>query len=96
MTPVRIENRARSGILAVEWEDGTATEFAHADLRAACPCADCRAIRRAGGSVTAAPDVRLAAIVPAGTNAVNLAFDDGHARGIYPFALLAELAATHC
>lgn len=31
----------------------------------------------------------------AGSNALNLAFTDGHARGIYPFALLAELVAVH-
>ena len=32
------------------------------------------------------------AIEPAGTNALHLAPSDGHARGIYPFALVAELS----
>lgn len=90
-----IENRARAGILAVRWHDGSEREFTHAELRAACPCSECRALRRAGGTVEAPDTVRLAAIEPAGSNALNLAFSDGHARGIYPFALLGELATVH-
>lgn len=89
-----IENRARAGILAVRWGDGSEHAFTHAELRAACPCSACRALRRVGGTVEAPPAVRLAAIEPAGANALNLQFSDGHARGIYPFALLAELAAA--
>lgn len=89
-----IENRARAGILAVRWEDGSEHAFTHAELRAACPCSACRALRRAGATVEAPSAIRLAAIEPAGTNALNLAFSDGHARGIYPFALLAGLAAA--
>ncbi len=96
MNPEHIENRAGAGILAVRWKNGSEHEFTHAALRAACPCSACRAVRRAGGTVEASPAVRLAAIEPAGANALNLAFTDGHARGIYPFALLAELAAVHC
>ncbi|WP_338770263.1 DUF971 domain-containing protein [Massilia sp. METH4] len=89
MNPVHVESG--SGVLAVHWEDGSDSAFTHAQLRAACPCSECRAIRRAGGIVSAAAGVRLSAIEPAGANALNLAFSDGHARGIYPFALLAEL-----
>ena len=91
-----IENRARDGILAVRWAGGSEHAFTHAELRAACPCSECRALRRAGAIVEAAPEVRLTVIEPAGTNALNLGFSDGHARGIYPFALLAELAAVPC
>jgi DUF971 family protein len=95
MNPAHIENRARAGILAVRWDDGSAHAFTHAELRAACPCSECRALRRAGGTVEAPDGVRLAAIEAAGNNALNLPFSDGHARGIYPFVLLAELAAVH-
>ncbi|MFX7796821.1 gamma-butyrobetaine hydroxylase-like domain-containing protein [Acinetobacter baumannii] len=38
-------------------------------------------------------DTRVMAIEPAGYG-VQLIFNDGHARGIYPWAYLAELAAT--
>ncbi len=91
--PERIENRAGSGVLVLHWPDGRADVLAHALLRRSCPCSECRALRRAGGDVAAATTPRLTAIEPVGHYAVNLGFDDGHRRGIYPFALLAGLAA---
>lgn len=94
-----IENRSRTGVLAVRWSDGSEREFTHAELRAACPCSGCRALRIVGTAVEAPESIRLTAIEPAGNNALNLGFSDGHARGIYPFALLARLAiaeAGHC
>ncbi len=92
--PERIENRAGSGVLVLHWPDARIDELSHAALRAACPCSECRAVRRAGGNVTAAVTTRLTAIEPVGHYAVNLGFDDGHRRGIYPFALLTGLAAS--
>ena len=89
MNPVHIESA--NGMLAVRWDDDSEDAFTHAELRAACPCSECRALRRAGGAVEAPAGVRLTAIEPAGANALNLVFSDGHARGIYPFALLAAL-----
>jgi DUF971 family protein len=61
-------------------------------LRAACRCADCRRARidRDGEPVTecvALADVRLV-----GDHALNIAFSDGHDRGIYPWSYLRELA----
>jgi DUF971 family protein len=79
-------------MLVVRWDDGHVDELAHAALRAACPCAECRAVRRGGGTVTGPVHVGLTEIAPVGHYALNLAFDDGHRRGIYPFALLAEIA----
>lgn len=92
--PRQVESDAPRGTLTVRWQDGRVDELAHAMLRAACPCADCRALRRAGGAVRAPAHVRLAGIEPVGHYALNLVFDDGHARGIYPFALLAQLATA--
>jgi DUF971 family protein len=66
-------------------------------LRAACRCADCRRERLdrdadpdAGGATIAGAtiaDVRLI-----GDHALNIAFSDGHDRGIYPWSYLRELA----
>jgi DUF971 family protein len=94
MTPVVIENRQRSGVLAVAWDDGSTAILPHALLRCACPCAECRASRRAGTAIVAPAEVRLATITAAGHNALQLTFTDGHARGIYPFPLLRELRPT--
>jgi DUF971 family protein len=89
--PDTIENRAAQGLLALHWPDGRTATFTHAQLRAACPCSECRARRRAGEAVEADAQVRLAAIEPVGAYAINLAFTDGHRRGIFPFQMLAEL-----
>ncbi len=90
--PDRIENRTGSAMLVLHWPDGRVDELSHGALRTSCPCSECRAVRRAGGNVTTAATTRLTAIEPVGHYAVNLGFDDGHRRGIYPFALLAGLA----
>ena len=46
-----------------------------------------------GGTKILKTDVRIIAVEPVGYG-VQLVFSDGHARGIYPWAYLAELAAT--
>jgi DUF971 family protein len=86
-----IENHTVQGVLTLQFEDGTAARLTHAALRAACPCSECRARRRAGQAVDAAPGVVLETLEPVGLYALNLTFSDGHKRGIYPFAYLAEL-----
>jgi len=88
--PEAVENHALRGVLDLSWTDGSARSWTHAALRAACPCAECRARRRAGLAVRADGQVRIAAIEPVGAYAVHLAFSDGHARGIYPFEMLAK------
>ena len=89
--PETIENHAAQGVLALRWPDGSEARFTHARLRAACPCSECRAQRRAGVELREDAAVRVAAIEPVGAYALNLAFSDGHRRGIYPYAMLAAL-----
>jgi DUF971 family protein len=89
--PETIENHAGQGVLALRWPDGREATITHARLRAVCPCSACRAQRRAGIEVEADNAVRLAAIEPVGAYALNLAFSDGHRRGIYPYEMLATL-----
>jgi len=91
VVPEAIENHAARGVLALRWPDGRMATLTHARLRAACPCSACRAQRRAGVEVEADDAVRLAAIEPVGAYALNLAFSDGHRRGIYPYEMLADL-----
>lgn len=80
---IRINAAARE--LTLRWPDGETQRIAHAQLRAACPCAGCRRVRLAGN-----PDVTLSGIEPMGYG-VQLSFNDGHARGIYPWSWLQAL-----
>ena len=89
--PETIENHAARGVLTLRWPDGGMAALTHARLRAACPCSECRAQRRAGLTVDADEAVRLTAIEPVGAYALNLAFSDGHRRGIYPYEMLVTL-----
>lgn len=89
-------DRGRS--LSVRWSDGVGHEIPLADLRRACPCATCRALREelsrnpltvlshpAGGRPTAS----TAELV--GVYALRLRWEDGHDTGIYDFGLLRAL-----
>jgi DUF971 family protein len=71
-------------------------------LRAACRCADCRRGRidherigrdadlDTGGATIAGTTIAQVRLV--GDHALNIAFSDGHDRGIYPWSHLRELA----
>jgi prepilin-type processing-associated H-X9-DG protein len=60
-------------------------------LRAACKCAHCTRARIDGVFAQCFDGIAITAVAPIGDYAVNIAFSDGHARGIYPWSLLLEL-----
>ena len=90
--PERIDNDIAKGALQMHWKEAAIT-LDHVALREACRCAECQFKRHHGTPIHAPADTRVMAIEPAGYG-VQLIFNDGHARGIYPWAYLAELAAT--
>ena len=89
MQPLAVRHRRSEGLLLLTWADGPQL-LAYARLRAACPCAQCRAARLQGRIDLVPVDVRLLEANPQGYG-VQLVFDDGHQQGIYPWAYLREL-----
>ena len=84
-------------ILAIVWEDGHESFLASGDLRAACPCAECRTRRlgpkdppAAGLTLMMAPP-RLVSAEAVGRYALRLRWTDGHASGIFEHRLLRGL-----
>lgn len=73
--------------LVLRWP-GEKRVLAASQLRAACRCAGCRAAASKGEPRVAASSVRLLDVRPVGHYAVQLVFDDGHERGIYPWSML--------
>lgn len=76
--------------LLVRYDDDVVHDLPAEYLRVLTPSAE----RKGHGSevvIGGKRGVRLAAIHPVGRYAVRLAFDDGHATGIYTFAYLHEL-----
>lgn len=89
--PVAIVDRRQARQLEIEWEDGQVSRLAHALLRARCRCATCEQQRRSGHPPKTQNEIELVGITPVADQGLNLAFSDGHARGIYPWAYLREL-----
>jgi prepilin-type processing-associated H-X9-DG protein len=59
-----------------------------------CRCADCTAARAMDKALTAGDGLAITEIETVGSYAINIAFSDGHARGIYPWELLKTLGKT--
>lgn len=91
MNPPRALHRSSGDReLRIEWGEGDVQRIAFARLRGACPCSQCRAARLQGRIALVAADVGLIALNSQGYG-VQLVFDDGHERGIYPWDYLRAL-----
>jgi DUF971 family protein len=90
MNPLSVGNSQSEGTLRVSWPDGREQQLNHAKLRRQCPCSQCRAFRLKGLTPMVDDRVRLIELNPQGYG-VQLVFSDGHQRGIYPWAYLANL-----
>lgn len=93
--PLDIVLHQASGQLQVLWNDGMRSTLGAPALRAACRCAACESLRRAGHPPVPAAGIALTLLQPVGEFGLQLGFSDGHDRGIYPWAYLHELSATH-
>ena len=92
MLPEKLEDDAAGGVLAVTWPDGRIDRHRHEDLRRACKCAECEALRRQGRAAQADEGIGIVALDFVGNYALRIGFSDGHARGIYPWETLRMLA----
>jgi len=88
-TVVLTADRAR---LRLVWPGGETAEIEAPKLRSACRCAWCTRARIDGTFAASFDDVVIARVVPIGDYALNIAFSDEHARGIFPWTFLRKLA----
>ena len=95
LRPLKVGASRSRGLLLVDWSDGHHSEYRFADLRAACPCAQCR-----GEPGRPAPiriplntpeSTQLERVDSVGNYAIQLAWKDGHSFGIYTWEYLREL-----
>jgi DUF971 family protein len=82
----------------VVWEDGHRSTYSGEQLRWACPCAECRGEGGAAGRLSrvqslASEELRLQDVSLVGQYALQIAFQSGHATGLYTFSLLRALCA---
>lgn len=91
--------------IVIQWSDDAVTQWTAAELRRACPCATCREKKRGQAesdaptkgplllpilSAAEARPLRIESMRPVGSYAYNIAFNDGHHSGIFPFVLLRD------
>lgn len=91
LSPIELRVASQGAALLIAWSDGANTTVLAPVLRQGCRCASCVAARAAGKGIAALPNLAIVAVEPVGGYAINIAFSDGHARGIYPWSLLREL-----
>jgi DUF971 family protein len=88
----------------IEWDDGHQTHFGFQWLRDACPCATCTEERNNHHRNPGEPVKQAATLLPmykepakpkevkpVGRYALNIAWNDGHASGIYSWDYLREM-----
>lgn len=96
--PTNVVADRRRRELVIRWNDGLESHYTFAGLRAVCPCVLCQGghanmgrpadrllLQRAQND-----DLNLEAIVPVGSYAVQLRWNDGHDTGIYTWTYLHE------
>ena len=91
MHPVNVVLHQGSGRLELLWSDGECSRLSGQRLRQACRCAGCEKLRRAQHDIPAAADTAVTNLQPVGDVGLQLFFNDGHDRGIFPWAYLHEL-----
>lgn len=78
--------------LELIYDDGCRRTLSASLLWTECPSAQGRVRRMNGAHQKPPAGLLISTVNDVGSYGVNIAFSDGHARGIYPWAYLAALA----
>jgi DUF971 family protein len=77
--------------LEIIWQDGARDRYSFVGLRRHCQCAECRSAAIRGRAIDPGENIAVTNVVAVGNYAIQLFFDDGHNRGIYPYSFLRRL-----
>jgi DUF971 family protein len=93
LRPINITLDKTQRQLCIHWNDGHQSTFPFDQLRAACPCAECRAYKADDNPLRQASFVStgLESAQLVGNYALQLLWDDGHRFGIYTWDYLSSL-----
>ena len=94
--PTEIKLHQQSRTLEITFSDGESYQLSHEYLRVYSPSADVSG-HGPGQEVlqTGKKDVVISALVPVGSYAVQINFDDGHDTGLYTWEYLYKLGENH-
>jgi DUF971 family protein len=91
-TPVEVALTRDRATIRLTWRDGAQAALSASRLRSHCRCAWCTRDRALGCFPVGFEGITIKHLEPMGGYAVHLAFSDEHARGIFPWAYLRDLA----
>ncbi|TMC53846.1 MAG: DUF971 domain-containing protein [Chloroflexi bacterium] len=85
--------------MEIAWEDGVQSTYSAEQLRWACPCAECRGEGGSPGRLSRVKtlsdaELRLKDVTLVGQYALQIAFESGHATGLYTFSMLRQLGTV--
>lgn len=94
--PTEVDLDRAENVLEIAWEDGVRTRHPGAQMRWACPCAECRGEGGSTGRLDELSELsdderRMTEVALVGQYALQIGFASGHATGIYTFRYLREL-----
>jgi DUF971 family protein len=94
--PTEIKLHQQSRMLEITFEDGASFKFPYEFLRVYSPSAEVSG-HGPGQEVlqTGKKDVGIKELVPVGSYAVQINFDDGHDTGLYTWEYLYKLGTNH-
>lgn len=94
--PTEIKLHQQSRTLEITFGDGESYQLSHEYLRVYSPSADVSG-HGPGQEVlqTGKKDVVISSLVPVGSYAVQINFDDGHDTGLYTWEYLYKLSENH-
>jgi DUF971 family protein len=82
--------------MEISWESGHKSSYSGERLRWSCPCAECRGEAGAPGRLSRVDslppeELRIHDVTLIGQYALQVAFESGHATGLYTFSYLRSL-----
>ncbi|HET9782259.1 MAG TPA: DUF971 domain-containing protein [Candidatus Dormibacteraeota bacterium] len=94
--PTNVDVDRTQQVMEITWEDGSKSTYTADQLRWACPCAECRGEAGMPGRLSRVKtlsdsELRIRDVTLVGQYALQIAFESGHASGIYSFSLLKHL-----
>lgn len=92
--PTEIKQMPDAKALEISWSDGRISHLKDIDLRRACRCTTCRQIISRQDIISCPEDIQIVSIEPVGAYAIQIYFNDGHDRGIFPWDYLIQLGGA--
>jgi len=91
LSPKKIQLKKNSNTVDINWKNGELSCISGDKLRQFCACSSCRA-RDIVGKQLITESGKVKELVLMGSTGMQIIFEDGHDRGIFPWGYLQAIA----